>query len=246
MAHAPRLLVFGSTGYTGRALVTVGRTKGLELHAHVRPQSPSAERLLPRYRAMDVLIHEVSWTPPTIAELVRSVAPTHVFCLLGTTRKKAAAHPNSSYADVDVGMTLMVVDAVEAMSAPARLVYLSSTGVHENARGAYLQARWKVEREIRSRLEDWVIAQPSFISGDDREEPRPSERIATRLGDAVLGGLGRLGLGELRDRYGSLTGRELAAGLLHHALEFGPDTRTVDAADLRGFLRAERPGRARS
>jgi nucleoside-diphosphate-sugar epimerase len=236
MADAPRLLVFGSTGYTGQGLVTVARKRGLETHAHVRPNSPSAERLLPRYRAMDVQIHEVAWTPATIAELVRSVEPTHVFCLLGTTRKKAAANPNSDYAAVDVGMTLMVVDAVEAMERPARLVYLSATGVREGVRGAYAKARWQVERELRSRMRDWVIARPSFISGDDREESRPAERIATRLGDAMLNGLGRVGLGEIRDRFGSLTGRELGAGLLYHALEFGPDTRTVDAADLRGHL----------
>ena len=238
MADAPRLLVFGSTGYTGQGLVTVARTRRLETHAHIRPGSPSAQRLLPRFRAMDVHVHEVSWTPSTVAELVRSVEPTQVFCLLGTTRKKAAASPNADYAAVDVGMTLMVVDAVEGMQQPARLVYLSSMGVHERARGAYLQARWRVESEIRKRLKNWVIAQPSFISGDDREESRPAERVATRLGDAVLGGLGRLGLGEVRDRYGSLTGREVAAGLLHHAVEFGPDTRTVDASDLRGHLAA--------
>ena len=231
-----RLLVFGSTGYTGQGVVTLACRRKLEVHAHIRPGSPSASTLRPQYEAMGVQLQEVAWTPATIAELVREVAPTHVFCLLGTTRKKAASEEGADYAAVDVGMTLMALDAVEASERPARFVYLSSAGVHEGARGAYLKARWQVEREIRTRLRNWVIAQPSFISGEDRAESRPGERIGARVGDAILKSLGAVGWSGLRDRYASMTGRELGAGLLHHALDFGPDRRTVDAADLRGHL----------
>lgn len=237
MTHRGRLLVFGASGYTGQSVVTLGRASGHEVHAHLRPGSPSAENLRPPWAAMDVHIHEVAWTAPTITELVRATAPTHVFCLLGTTRKKAAAAGSGAgYAEVDVGMTMMVVDAVAASKPAARLVYLSSMGVHAKARGAYLQARWQVEEQIRTRLRNWVIAQPSFITGDDRGESRPGERIAAKVADPILSAMGMLGLREVRDRYASVTGRQLAAGLLHHALDATNDTRTVDAADLRGHL----------
>ena len=236
-APTSRLLVFGATGYTGQSVVTLARQRKLETHAHLRPDSPSAERLLPHFEALDVKTHRVQWTPRSIAELIRSVEPTHVFSLLGTTKKKAAAHDNADYAAVDVGMTLMVVDAVAAMPKPARLVYLSSYGVNAKARGAYLKARWAVESRIRDQsrgpLKNWVIAQPSLITGPDRKEARPGERIAATVVDNLLGVLGHLGGASLRERYASMTGRELAAGLLHHGLDHHADMRTVDAAELR-------------
>ena len=233
-ACQPRLLIFGATGYTGRALVALARTQGHETHAHLRPNSPNAARQVPSFKAIGATCHTVAWSPPTIAELVRAVAPTHVFCLLGTTKKKTAAHGEAaSYASVDVGMTLMAVQAVADSSTPARLIYLSSAGVGPRARGDYLKARWQVESTIHEQLSSWVIARPSFISGPDRQESRPGERIGAVLSDGLLSVAGRLGLGAMRDQWSSLSASQLAAGLLHHAMASGDDTRTVDAAQLR-------------
>jgi nucleoside-diphosphate-sugar epimerase len=234
-SKAPRLLVFGATGYTGQALITKARARGLDTHAHLRPESPSAQRLLPRFDALGASCHIVEWSPSSIAELVRELAPSHVFCLLGTTRKKAAeGGEGATYAAVDVGMTLMALEGVAAMTPAARFVYLSAAGTGPKARGAYMRARWEVEQQVRARLDNWVIARPSFISGPDRAESRPGERFGAAIGNAALGLAGALGMGALRDRWASLSGAELASGLLHHALAATSDQRTVDASDLRG------------
>lgn len=233
--NAKRLLVFGASGYTGQALVAHARREGNETHAHFRPNSPRAQRLLPQFEALQASCHSVAWTAPTIAELIHSVAPTHVFCLLGTTKKKAAASgEDASYASVDVGMTLMVLEAVATSSEPARFIYLSAAGVNAKARGAYLKARWEVEHVIRQRLSNWVIARPSFITGPDRAESRPGERVGALVSDGLLGFAGAMGFRGLQEQWGSLRGTELASGLVHHAMASERDSRTVDSADLRG------------
>jgi uncharacterized protein YbjT (DUF2867 family) len=97
----------------------------------------------------------------------------------------------------------------------------------------YMRVRWRVEKELREGDLPHTIVRPSFITGDDRAEPRKAERLAAKIGDGALAIAGALGGKRLRDRYASLTGAELAAGLVRVALDPAYEGKIVHAEDLR-------------
>ncbi|HEX5831522.1 MAG TPA: hypothetical protein VFY16_11110, partial [Gemmatimonadaceae bacterium] len=66
----------------------------------------------------------------------------------------------------------------------------------------------------------YLIARPAFISGPDRSEFRPLERLAAIASDRALGVLAAFGARRLRDRFRSISGRELADALV--TLAFDP------------------------
>ena len=79
----------------------------------------------------------------------------------------------------------------------------------------------------------YLIAQPAFITGDDRDEARPLERFSARAADGLLDAAARVGARRLRDRYGSMSGTELADSLVRLALA-SPRARVVaDGVALR-------------
>ena len=225
------LLIFGATGYTGRALVELACARGWPTHAHIRPASSRAQSAGARFESLGAALESVPWEADAIRDCVARLRPQVVFGLLGTTQKRAQAEgPGNDYAAVDVGMTQMAIDALAQLatetgratgratgSAP-RFVYLSSLGAREGARGAYLRARVQVEAYLRAKAEasgiEFAIARPSFITGPDRDESRPGERITSVIADAGLGALATLGIRGPRDRYASMRGHELARALL--------------------------------
>lgn len=239
----PRLLVFGASGYTGRALVVAAREAGHDVVAHLRPDSPSGETMRPQWERAGVRVETCPWEPEAIDALVSSVQPTCVYALLGTTRKKAkAAGQGADYASVDKDMTLMALRATARLAAEhrderRRFVYLSALGVRPGASNPYLRVRAEVEAELRERASevgfDFVIARPAFITGSDRKESRPAERAAAILSDGPLKLLGALGLTGVRDRFMSIDAAALASGLLRAASDPEAANAEVDSAWLR-------------
>ena len=63
--------------------------------------------------------------------------------------------------------------------------------------------------------------------------PEAGERWAACVGDAALGLLAGLGASSVADRYRSVTGEQLARGLVALALDPGAAGHTLDAAGLR-------------
>jgi len=235
---APIAWVAGATGYTGHQLVRQLSERGVPVHAHVRPDSPKLAEWTQRLSAHGALVETTPWTDADQAAALARVRPTLVFALLGTTQKRAraaarAGAPPADYTAVDVGLTLTLLRAALAAGTSPRFVYLSSLGVGPDARGAYLQARWQVERAIHASGLPFTIARPSFISGPDREESRPAERLAARLADAAFGALAQLGARRIPARYGSITAHQLAAALLRLALDPAAEGAVVHAEDLR-------------
>ena len=102
----------------------------------------------------------------------------------------------------------------------------------------YLQARARLEAELKASGLPYIIAQPGFISGPDREDSRPGERFAAVTSDALLSGLGFLGLRTLQKRFSSLRGDELAAALWFGALNPEVHGKTLKTAQLRDLLMA--------
>jgi uncharacterized protein YbjT (DUF2867 family) len=101
----------------------------------------------------------------------------------------------------------------------AKVVYLSSAGADARSRSAYLAVRGRVEARLRESDLPFVSARPSFITGPDRDEPRPAERIGAALADGALGLAGALGARRLRDRYRSTTNVALARALVRLGLD---------------------------
>lgn len=233
-----RAFVAGATGYTGRAVVAELRERGFDVVAHVRPDSTQLEDWRARFEALGASVDSTPWQLEPMTETIARVAPRAVFALLGTTRARArveAARTGAlpTYETVDYGLTALLAQAVAASATEPRFVYLSSAGVSDGARGAYLQARAKVERELRDSSLDWVVARPSFITGSDRGESRPGERIGAALADAALGVVGVFGARKARDRYRSTTASELARGLVRIALDPDASRRVFESESLR-------------
>ena len=179
------------------------------------------------------------WTEPAMTAALARLAPTHVFALLGTTRARAkrgdsGSAVSESYEAVDYGLSALLLRAsIACMSQPV-FVYLSALGASATARGEYQRVRGRLEREVLDSGLPSLIARPSFVTGDDRDESRPAERTAAAVVDGVAGLATALGAGSAVARWQSMTGEALGAALVRHALLVRAGSVTLDAAALRG------------
>lgn len=226
-----RAFVAGATGLTGRSVVAESVDRGLPTVAHVRPDSSRLAEWTARFEDLGAAVDRHPWSTDGMQAAMRAHRPTHVFCLLGTTAKRARAG-DGDYRAVDYGLTVMLIDAVRAAGLDAtRVVYLSSLGAHK-PRGAYLQARADVEAHLRRSGLPFTIARPSFIVGA-RDEARPGEAVGAAVADAPLKLMGMLGGRRTADRLRSIDGPTLAAGLVRAALDPAAEGAVLDSADLR-------------
>lgn len=227
--------VAGATGYVGREVVAELRHRDLETVAHVRPESSRTGEWRQRFEALGARVDLTPWEPASMTATLAAAAPTHVFALLGTTRKRARAEAvdGDPYQAIDYGLTALLLEAARAVEPPPRFIYLSSAGVGPSARSAYLQARWRLEQELTASGLPHVIARPSFITGPDRDDSRPGERAAAAVADRALAVAGLLGAERLRDRYRSTTNTVLARALIRLALDPDATATIAEGAALR-------------
>lgn len=225
-----KAFVAGATGLTGRHVVEHLVAAGVEAVAHVRPDSSQVDAWRTRFSAVGAEVDTSPWTREGMGAAMAKHRPDRVFALLGTTRAREKSG-GGDYEAVDYGLSVLLIDALAAKGPKdARVIYLSSLGA-EGGRGAYLQARQRVEAHLRESGVVWTIARPSVISGD-RDESRPGEsaaRVAVDGAMAVVGVFSR----RTADRYRSITGDELGAGLVRAALDEAAAGRVLDSADLR-------------
>lgn len=222
-------------------MVRVLLAHGIRTMAHVRPDSVRLDEWRSRFPALGADVDVTPWSFESMRDRMRASRPALVFALLGTTRARAKAAGGASerpdtYDAIDYGLTSLLLRAVAEAGHRPRFVYLSSLGVREGSRNAYIRARWRLESELRASGVSFTIARPSFITGEDREEERPAERMAARATNTVLTVAGAIGATRLRDRYRSMTGEELATALVAAALDPAAENGVLDAADLRALL----------
>ncbi len=225
-----RAFVAGATGYVGRSVVAELCAHGVETWAHVRPDSSRISEWTERFTRQGARVDATAWDASPMQRRVVELSPTVMFALLGTTRARAdnaarSGGPPSDYEAVDYGLTSMLLNCAVSLSDRPLFVYLSAVGVAPDSRSAYLAVRARIERELRASGLHYVIARPAFVTGDDRDENRPVERWSARLGDAAMSVAGILGARGLRDRWSSITGEQLARGLVRLALD--PATRNI-------------------
>lgn len=236
-----KALVFGATGYTGSAVVAALRARGVSTCAHLRPGSADASLWRERFTALGATVDESPWEPAAIAALVAERKPSVIFACLGTTRRRAAQEGiDKPYERVDYGLTKQILDAAVAAGNAPRFVYLSALGAKESAATPYLAVRGRLERDLVASELPHLIVRPAFISGSDRTEPRRSERIFAVTTDVLLAGVAALGGKKIRDRFATLTGSQLAEGMVALALQSRDAKAIVDVAEIRAALREGR------
>ncbi|HEX9106295.1 MAG TPA: NAD(P)H-binding protein [Longimicrobiales bacterium] len=223
-----KAFVAGATGYTGREVVRALVRAGADTVAHVRPDSPWLAEWRARFQDEGARPDATPWEEAALGERLRALQPTHVFALLGTTRARAAAArragaPPADYENVDFGLTVMLLHAAAACPADAagrrpRFVYLSAIGARADTSNRYMQVRGRVEALVRASPLPYLIVRPGFISGGDREERRPLERILATSTDIGTALLGTLGARRLRARLRPRSGEELARAIVRLAL----------------------------
>lgn len=211
--------------------------------AHIRPDSPQLATQKPRFEAMGAQVSTAPWTDEAIDALVLEMQPSHVFALLGTTqaRAKQAAKEGrdaskETYDAVDVGLTERILRACARCTVKPRLVYLSSVGSGESAKGAYLQARARVEDAIVKSGVPYTIARPSFIVGE-RADARPVEKLVP-IANGLLHLLGALGAKSTEERYRSISGAELAKVLVSWSTDTAWCNRIGESEDIQATLRS--------
>jgi uncharacterized protein YbjT (DUF2867 family) len=227
--------VAGATGYTGREVVRILRADGKDVVAHVRPDSSRLEHWRETFEALGATINTTAWDERALIETLRTTQPRVIFGLLGTTRHKAKTEgiEGAIYEKIDYGLTAMLMRAAIAAGGHPRFVYLSALGVGQRPpRGAYMRARWQIERELADSPLPWVVARPTFISGTDREESRPGERVGTVVVDGLLKAFGAIGAGKLARRFQSQTGAELAQSMVRLAYDPAAANRVFEGAAL--------------
>jgi len=220
-----RILVIGATGYTGRALVAqLSSRASARVWAHVRPDSSQLSQWKARVEPWEnVELSTAAWSDEAMRAELERIAATHIFLLLGTTKARGRSAQNSAIADtyeaVDYGLTHLVLQANKGAPNPARIIYLSSLGVSPKTTNPYLKVRARIEAQLQAAPASWVSVRASFISGPDRQESRPLERITAVASKPLLRLAGALGARQSYERYRPRTGDELAALLIACAFD---------------------------
>jgi len=228
--------VAGATGYTGREVVRELVGQGVRTVAHVRPDSPRVEEWRERFEAAGAAIDTTPWGDAEMVYTLSTLQPTHVFSLLGTTRARRRASATrgatESYESIDYGLTALLIRAAVASGSKPRFVYLSAFGVREHSTNPYLVARWRAESILRASGLPYTIARPSFITGPGRDEARPLERAGAGVANVIAGLARVVGARRFAGSVHSLTGAELAAGLVRHALDASAENVTLGTEEL--------------
>jgi nucleoside-diphosphate-sugar epimerase len=230
------VFVAGATGYTGREVVRALAEGGARTVAHVRPDSSKLTEWSERFTSMGAEVDTTAWDEGALTETLKALAPTQVYALLGTTRHRAKGEglgAAQAYERIDYGLTAMLIRAAVACGSDPRFVYLSSAGVSEGTRNPYMRARARAEADLRASGLPFTIARPSFITGADRDDSRPMERVGAAFSDAALAFVGALGAKGVRARYRSTTNTVLARALVRLGADPAAAGQVADADSLR-------------
>ena len=224
--------VLGSTGFVGREVVRQLCVRGAKTVAHIRPDSKSLAAWRPKFEELGATVDTSPWEIEAMTARLRAALPTQIYVLIGTTRSQAKTDAISGniYEAIDLGLTRTAVAAALASGQRPRIVYLSSVGADPTSRSPYLAARGRAEEVVTGSGLPWVIARPSFITGE-RDDGRFGERSAAVIGDGLLAVAGVFGGKKLRAKYRSTTPDVLASALIRLG-EAPEHDRIAGGADL--------------
>jgi uncharacterized protein YbjT (DUF2867 family) len=203
-----RLFVAGATGAIGRTLMPLAEAQGVDVVGHVRPKSAGKATFA------RTAVFELS----DGAALRDALADrTTVIQLIGTMRKRFGT--GDTYESSDVGTTRQLVEAAQDAGVE-HLVLLSSVGAGRPV-GAYLKAKARAERLVRESGLAWTTIRPSAFHGEGHRAP-----VLLRTPMDLLG----------LHRFRPIRVEEVAAALLHCALEAAPSGVALEGRALWGLV----------
>lgn len=228
-----RFLVIGATGYVGRNVVSVAVRAGHDVVAHVRPASANGDRAAAELVSDGARVIRTAWAPEAWYRYLEANPPDRIFLLLGTTAAKAkvaarTGAADASQASIDLGLTMLAIGTARAASPEAGFVYLSAFGASPTG-NEYLRVRATVEAALVGGPNPFTVVRPSYITGSDRSESRPSERVGAVVVDSVCAVLRLVGARNRAATLASITGPALAKILVE--LAAGPLDRRVHELD---------------
>ena len=229
-----RAFVAGATGYTGREVARRLRAAGVQVYAHVRPDSTRLDHWQRTFTDMQINVDVTPWRADAMAATLANLKPDVILCLIGTTAARArrdlrTTGKPASYEQIDYGLTALLVDAAKASCPDAYFIYLSAVGASPRALSPYGRWRYRAEEAVRESGLSYTIARPSFITGPTRDERRVGERVAASTIDGVLGAAKLLGAKKLHQRFASMDNSMLARALV--ALATADDRPTTISSD---------------
>lgn len=194
----------------GRAVVARVRAPGSRVHAHARPDSPQIEPRQTQFLGIGAAVETTTSELGAMTEALRRSGAPQRFARLAMTRARArGAAPADEH--VELGLTLMLLEAAVAAGNRPRFVDLSAAGVHGPHDGnAYMRARGRVEAAVQASGRPSRSLDRRSSSALDRDETRPIERAGAAVTDATLGLFGASRL-RARYRYRSTSNTVLAA-----------------------------------
>lgn len=150
--------VFGASGFLGRYL-----TSRLAKHGTIT-MVPYRDEMKKRFLKVSGdlgVVNFVEWDPRNIQSIQESVAHSDiVFNCVGADYDTK----NFSMADVNVGVTERIVDAVKEAGNP-RFVHVSSYNANPNSKSIYYATKGIGEQLVRDKLPDATIIRPSPMYG---------------------------------------------------------------------------------
>lgn len=211
-----KTMLFGATGYTGSYLLKYLCERQHQVIAHIRPNSNQLEKA-DCFEKQGAEVDVFPWEFKTLKRTLKLINPDAIFSVLGTTKKRkreSETPEEENYHHVDYGLNKMLIDACIEAGIQPTFIYLSAAGVSAKRTSKYMQARYNVEEYLAMSGLPYRIARPSFITGPDRDEDRPSERIGALLSDALLSAASLIGFVGFKKRYVSIEGSTLAKALI--------------------------------
>ncbi len=210
------LLIFGSTGRTGRCLLDLVAQRELAAVAHVRPGHGDLAAWRQRLEILELGILTTPFRQSALVDAFQRLQPSHLFNLLGSSPARLAPvdgkPPNpfeEGYQAVDVGLTGMLVRACAVLESPPRMLMVSSLEADRRSRCPFHAAKGVAEEFLIESGVPYTIVRVGGLVEDD-EGPRCPRGVLQ-----VTAGL----LSERRER--RVHAADLAETLLELALDRG-------------------------
>lgn len=183
-----KILIFGSSGLTGQALVKHLANDECHDEIHLALRKPLPLMTHPRVHQ-----HIIDFSSTeAIIELVTQGNFELAFCALGTTIKKAGS--KQAFKHIDVDLISMIGESVTKSHSINCFCFISALGANANSSVFYNRCKGQTENNIiehfnianaervanRQTTQKLIVCRPSLLTGD-RDEFRLGEKIGIVL-----------------------------------------------------------------
>lgn len=200
------ILIAGASGLIGSELCQLALQNPMVTHVHILVRRELV--LGPPEKITQHLISEL--TTEKLLEL--NIAPTTVFCCLGTTIKKAKTQAN--FYKIDHDYVVNLANYTKAINCSDFHV-VSAMGANANSSIFYNRVKGEMERDVlKVGIKNTAFYRPSLLLGNRNEF-----RLGERIGAVFMQIFNPLFVGKLKN-YKAIPGKTVAQAMLNNALNF--------------------------